>query len=86
VARARLPDRRVRFRREQPQSTPGAGQDDSFYLCSTALGGIVSYAILLGLLLLIARGLPRRETFALYRPASPWPRTIERITGTLALT
>jgi CAAX protease family protein len=75
-----------------PQRPPtgGFGQpaprpDDSFYRYSFGVGGLVQYGILLGLVLLIARGLPRRETFALYRPKS-WPRTVGLVLGTLAAT
>ncbi|HEY8104277.1 MAG TPA: hypothetical protein VIE18_07155, partial [Gaiellaceae bacterium] len=48
---------------------------DALYRYETAVGGAVVYGILLGLLLLIARGLPAREFFALRRPAS-WPRAL----------
>src|SRR5262249_35596593 len=74
----------------QPSSTDGFGiaptqRDDTFYRYSTGIGGLVQYAILLGLVLLIARGLPRRETVALCRPRS-WPRTLGLIFGVLAAT
>ena len=36
---------------------------------------LIQYGLMLGILLLIARGLPRRELFALRRPAS-WPRAL----------
>ena len=39
------------------------------------LSGILSYAILFGLMLLIARHLPWRETFALHRPRS-WQKAL----------
>ena len=72
------------------QTSSGFGQpatryDDSFYRYSFGIGGIVDYAVLLGIVLLIARGLPRRETFALYRPKS-WPRTIGLVLRVLATT
>jgi membrane protease YdiL (CAAX protease family) len=59
--------------------------DDSFYRFSLGVVVIVQDAIILGLVLLIARGLRRRETFALYRPPS-WPRTIGLVLGTLVTT
>jgi membrane protease YdiL (CAAX protease family) len=49
--------------------------DDLAYRYSSSIAAIVQYAIILGILLLIARGLPLRETFALRRPAS-WPRAL----------
>jgi membrane protease YdiL (CAAX protease family) len=72
------------------QTSSGFGQpatryDDTFYRYSFAISGIVSYAILLGIVLLLARGLPRRETFALDRPKS-WPRTIGLVLRVLAVT
>jgi membrane protease YdiL (CAAX protease family) len=48
---------------------------DSLYRYDTAIGGIVVYGVLLMILLLIARGLPLREFFALHRPAS-WPSAL----------
>jgi membrane protease YdiL (CAAX protease family) len=48
---------------------------DLAYRWSSSIGGLVLYGIMLGILLLIARGLPRREVFALRRPGS-WPRAI----------
>jgi membrane protease YdiL (CAAX protease family) len=62
-----------------------AQPDDLDYRYSSALGGIIFYAVILGLVLLIARGLPRKETFALNRPRS-WPRTLGLILGTLVAT
>jgi membrane protease YdiL (CAAX protease family) len=59
--------------------------DDTFYRHSFALAGIVMLGILLGVVLLIARGLPRRPTFALYRPES-WPRMIGLTAGVLVAT
>lgn len=44
--------------------------DDPLYRYDTALNGLVVYGILLGLLLLVARGVPRRRFFALERPAA----------------
>jgi membrane protease YdiL (CAAX protease family) len=53
----------------------GSPSPDALYRYDTAVGGIVVYAILLAVLLWIARGLPWREFFALHRPAS-WPRAL----------
>ena len=47
--------------------------DDIAYRYEYGIAAAVQYAVMLGILLLIARGLPLRETFALRRPAS-WPR------------
>jgi membrane protease YdiL (CAAX protease family) len=49
--------------------------DDVAYRYSSSIAALVQYGIMLGILLLIARGLPRREAFALRRPES-WPRAI----------
>jgi membrane protease YdiL (CAAX protease family) len=48
---------------------------DALYQYDTAIGGIFIYCVLLGILLLIARGLPVREFFALRRPTS-WPQAV----------
>ncbi len=48
---------------------------DIAYEWSASILAVVQYGIMLGILLLIARGLPIRETFALRRPAS-WPRAL----------
>ena len=45
------------------------------YRYETTIAGIAQYGIMLGILLLIARGLPKREVFALTRPRS-WRRAI----------
>jgi hypothetical protein len=50
----------------------GDPPDDALYRYETAVGGIVVYGVLMLLLLWIARGLPKREFFALRRPPS-WP-------------
>ncbi len=50
----------------------GAPDRDVLYRYSTAVSGVVLYAIVLGLLLLLARGLDPREVLALRRPRSPW--------------
>ena len=47
--------------------------DDLAYRYSSSVAAVIQYGIMLGILLLIARGLPRRELFALRRPAS-WKR------------
>jgi membrane protease YdiL (CAAX protease family) len=49
--------------------------DDLAYRYSSSIAAVVQYAFMLGILLLIARGLPKREVFALHRPAS-WPRAL----------
>jgi len=54
-----------------------SGEDTSniAYRYDTTILGILQYALILGILLLIARGLPRREVFALRRPMS-WRRAL----------
>jgi membrane protease YdiL (CAAX protease family) len=47
--------------------------DDLAYRWSSSVAAVVQYGIMLGILLFIAKGLPKRETFALVRPPS-WPR------------
>lgn len=49
--------------------------EDIAYRYSSSVAALVQYGIMLGILLLIARGLPRREVFALRRPAA-WPRAL----------
>lgn len=49
--------------------------DDLAYRYSSSVAAVIQYGIMLGILLLIARGLPRRELFALRRPAS-WKRSL----------
>lgn len=59
-------------------SRAGGGKPDSdaLYRYSTAVGSIVIYLILLGIVVYgIGSGLARREFFALRRPAS-WPRAL----------
>lgn len=48
---------------------------DFLYRYSTAIAGVVQFAIMLGVALVIARGAPPRELFALRRPTS-WGRAI----------
>jgi membrane protease YdiL (CAAX protease family) len=47
--------------------------DDLAYRYSSSIAALIQYGIMLGILLLIARGLPRRDVFALRRPAR-WGR------------
>jgi membrane protease YdiL (CAAX protease family) len=47
--------------------------DDIAYQWVSSIGIVIQYSIMLGILLLIARGLSKREVFALRRPAS-WKR------------
>lgn len=47
--------------------------EDIAYQWVTSIGVVVQYAIMLGILLLIGRRLPKRDLFALRRPAS-WKR------------
>jgi uncharacterized protein len=54
------------------RAASGTPDDDVLYRYDTAIGGIVIYLVLLALVLWIARGLPRREVFALRRPVSWW--------------
>jgi membrane protease YdiL (CAAX protease family) len=51
----------------------GDTPDDIAYQWVSSIGVVIQFAIMLGILLLIARGLPKRELFALRRPAS-WKR------------
>jgi membrane protease YdiL (CAAX protease family) len=53
----------------------GTPDEDVLYQYETAIGGVVIYAVLLLVVLSIARGLPQREVFALRRPPS-WPRAL----------
>lgn len=55
-----------------------AGEDppeDLAYRYSSSVAAVVQYALMLGILLLIVRGLPARELLALRRPDS-WPRAL----------
>jgi len=49
--------------------------DDLAYRYSSSVAALVQYALILGILLLIARGLDRRELFALRAPSS-WKRAL----------
>jgi membrane protease YdiL (CAAX protease family) len=53
------------------------------YQYSSAVGGLVEYALVFGIVLLISRGTSLRETFALRRPRS-WGRAIAISFGVLA--
>jgi membrane protease YdiL (CAAX protease family) len=50
----------------------GKPPDDTLYRYDYAIGGAVQYALIFGVVLWIARGLPKRPLFALRRPSS-WP-------------
>jgi membrane protease YdiL (CAAX protease family) len=49
--------------------------DDLAYRYSSSVAGVIQYGIMVGILLLIARGVPLREAFAL-RPPPSWPRAL----------
>ena len=49
--------------------------EDLAYRWSSSVAAVIQYALMVGILLLIARRLPIRETFGLLRPAS-WPRAL----------
>ncbi len=51
----------------------GADRSDAVYQYQFGIGGLVVYALLIGIVFLIARGLDWRETFAFKRPTS-WKR------------
>jgi hypothetical protein len=55
--------------------TGGKPPKNALYQYSTAVSELILFAIILAFVFLIARGLPKRETFALRRPAS-WGRAI----------
>jgi uncharacterized protein len=58
------------------RASGGKPDSDALYRYSTAVGGIVVYLILLGIVVFgIANGLSRRDFFALRRPHS-WPRAL----------
>ena len=59
--------------------------DDLAYRYSSSVAAAIQYGLMFGILLLIARGLPRREVFALRRPAS-WRRALGlAVLGLLAI-
>jgi membrane protease YdiL (CAAX protease family) len=51
----------------------GETDDDIAYQWISSIGVVIQFGIMLAILLLIARGLPKRDVFALRRPAS-WKR------------
>ncbi len=53
----------------------GQPDRDVVYKWSTAANELLLFGIILGVVLLIARGLPKRQVFALRRPAS-WPHAL----------
>jgi membrane protease YdiL (CAAX protease family) len=53
----------------------GDPPEDLAYRWSSSIAAVVQYGLMLGILLLIARGLPLREVFGLRRPRS-WPRAL----------
>lgn len=57
---------------------------DALYRYSTAVGGAVFYVILLGVVLLLVRGLDRREVLALRRPRS-WGSALLAMVAALAV-
>jgi membrane protease YdiL (CAAX protease family) len=56
--------------------------NDFVYRYSAAILGLVQFAVFLGVLLLIALGLPKRELFGFRRPPS-WPRAVVYMVGGL---
>jgi membrane protease YdiL (CAAX protease family) len=57
------------------RATGGRPPEDALYQWGTAASAVIVYAVVLGLLLLIARGGPVRELFAL-RPPPSWARAL----------
>jgi hypothetical protein len=53
----------------------GEMPDDIAYQWTSSIGIVVQFGLMLGILLLIAKGLPKREVFALRRPRS-WRRAL----------
>lgn len=49
--------------------------EDLAYRYSSSIAALFQYGIMLGILLLIARGLPKRDVFALRAPSS-WPKAL----------
>jgi membrane protease YdiL (CAAX protease family) len=64
------------------QASDSEVPDDFVYKYSAAILGLVQFAVFFGLLLLIVKGLQKRELFGLHRPAS-WPRAIVYTVGGL---
>ena len=65
---------------ERPAAAP-----DALFRWSTSIGTLVVEAVILAIMLLIARGLPLRDAFALRRPAS-WSQAVRIGFGALAAT
>ena len=61
--------------------TGGKLPKEPLYRWDQFVGGLTQFVILLGLMLLVARGLPKREAFALRRPDS-WGRAAAIALGT----
>lgn len=61
----------------------GDTPDDIAYQWTSSIGVVIQYAFMLGILFLIARGVPKREIFALRRPAS-WKRSTGLVAVALA--
>ena len=78
VARRRGRARRGRLR--EPERSGGKPDEDALYQYEVAINGIIVYLILLAIVYAIGSGLPRREFFALHRPAS-WPRALALALG-----
>ena len=57
------------------RASSGTPDRDILYRYSTAVSGAIQYALILGVMLLIARGLSKRDAFALRRPRS-WPAAL----------
>jgi membrane protease YdiL (CAAX protease family) len=66
------------------QAAEGEVPDDFVYRYSAAVLGLVQFAVFLGVLLLIAKGEPKRELFGLHRPHS-WPRAVVYVVGGLVV-
>jgi len=57
------------------RASEGTPDRNVLYRYGTAASGLIQYALILGIMLLIARGLSKRWAFALRRPSS-WPRAL----------
>jgi membrane protease YdiL (CAAX protease family) len=53
----------------------GEEPKDVAYRYSTSVAAVIQYGLILGILLLIAYGLPKQSAFGLWRPSS-WPRAL----------
>jgi membrane protease YdiL (CAAX protease family) len=56
-------------------ATDDTTEEDIAYQWVSSIGVVVQFGLMLGVLLLIAKGLPKRELFALHRPKS-WKRAL----------